>query len=195
VQDAPLDFNYKNDIVALVTECLIKGIEARTMDVGFPKPKKPENVRQRSQIDQYNQAIIDYDHKSEVVRRKQIDTDMHQGWVLTEYLYEKLTQMDHDGISLKEDIGQMVYGMDVYHEQNRAKNIQFFPESSSEVLSRGRAPRRVLTSLDQAELKLVKGDTNGAEAIANAKHSQMQKEMQRVRILAELLSAMSGAGG
>ena len=186
VQDAPLEFNYKNDIVALVTECLIKGIEARTMDVGFPKPKKPENVRQRSQIDQYNQEIIDYEHKSEVVRRKQVDTDMRQGWVLTEYLYEKLAQMDRESVSLKEDIGQMVYGMDVYHEQNRAKNIQFFPESSSEVLSRGRPAHRVLTSLDQAELKLIKGDTNGAEAIAKKELATTPNSGEATYILARI---------
>ena len=34
VQDAPLEFQYKSDIVALLAECLIKGIEARTNRAG-----------------------------------------------------------------------------------------------------------------------------------------------------------------
>ena len=33
VQEAPLDYVYKTDVVALLTECLIKAAEARTMDV------------------------------------------------------------------------------------------------------------------------------------------------------------------
>ena len=40
VQQAPLEFTYKSDIVALLAECLIKAVEAQTMDVGLPKPLK-----------------------------------------------------------------------------------------------------------------------------------------------------------
>ncbi len=36
VRDAPLDFRYRSDSVALTVECLIKAIEARTMDTGVP---------------------------------------------------------------------------------------------------------------------------------------------------------------
>jgi len=38
VQNAPLEFTYKSDIAALLTECLIKAVEAQLMDVGFPRP-------------------------------------------------------------------------------------------------------------------------------------------------------------
>ena len=34
VRDAPLDYTYKSDVVALVIECMIRAIEARTMDTG-----------------------------------------------------------------------------------------------------------------------------------------------------------------
>ncbi len=36
VQDAPLEFAFKSDIVSLLTECLIKAVEIQTMDVGLP---------------------------------------------------------------------------------------------------------------------------------------------------------------
>ncbi len=171
VSDAPIDFLYKSDIVALTTECLIKAIEARTMDVGIAKPSKPTNVRQRTEIDNYNQAIIDYDKRAEAVRRRRVVLDMESGWVLTESFYDKLALVDREGVSLKESIGELVYGMDVPHEVDRAKKIPFFQPGSPELVggggvSRARAPRAALTAMDQAELKLQKGDKAGAEEMA-----------------------------
>ncbi len=49
VQAAPLDFTYKADIVALLTECLIKAAEIQTMDVGIPKPKRPDAEQKNAQ--------------------------------------------------------------------------------------------------------------------------------------------------
>ena len=34
IRDAPLDFRFRSDPIALTVECLIKAIEARTMDTG-----------------------------------------------------------------------------------------------------------------------------------------------------------------
>jgi len=34
VRDAPLDYTYRSDVVALVIECMIRAVEARTMDTG-----------------------------------------------------------------------------------------------------------------------------------------------------------------
>ena len=172
VSDAPIDFTYKSDIVALTTECLIKAIEARTMDVGIPKPAKPAAVKQRTEIDAYNEAIIDYDRKSEAVRRKQVVLDMESGWVLTESFYDKLALQDREGISLKESIGEMVYGMDVNHEVDHAKKIPFFKADSTNLVggggvNRARAPRRILTAMDQAELQLQQGERASAEALAD----------------------------
>ena len=41
IRDAPLDFRFRSDTVALTIECLIKAIEARTMDTGIPEYKIP----------------------------------------------------------------------------------------------------------------------------------------------------------
>ena len=41
VQDAPIEFTYKSDAVALITECLIKAIEARMYVIDSPAPQKP----------------------------------------------------------------------------------------------------------------------------------------------------------
>lgn len=164
VQDAPLEFIYKNDMVALTTECMIKAIEARVMDVGFPKPKKPSQVKQRSEMEKYEADLTDYERRAEVVRQRRVDRDMRLGYVLTDYLYGKLAQLEHTNEALKDSIGEIVYGMDVQHQVSVAKNIQFFPEGTREFV--GRTPVRQPKGLDLAEIKLMKGDRAGADEMA-----------------------------
>ena len=65
--------------------------------------------------------------------------------------------------SFKESIGQMVYGMDVSQQLNHVKNIAFSQQGDSDVVHR--APPE-LRGLDLAEMKLMKGDTDGAGALA-----------------------------
>ena len=43
VQDAPLEFFYKSDVVALMTESLIKAIEARMYVIAAAPPPKPKS--------------------------------------------------------------------------------------------------------------------------------------------------------
>ena len=45
VREAPLEFRYRSDTVPLTIECLIKAIEARTMDTGIPEYKIPAERR------------------------------------------------------------------------------------------------------------------------------------------------------
>jgi hypothetical protein len=165
VQGAPLDFTYKSDIVALITECLIKAIEAQTMDVGLTKPKRPDVVKQRADIERYNADMAEYDRQAELIRRKAVDLDVRQGWVLVSYFYDKLGQMEKESISLKEDIGEMVYGMDVDRERHQAEQVIFLPEGTHDFVRR--APLQ-LRGLDLAEKKLIGGDIAGAGELAKA---------------------------
>jgi len=164
VQDAPLDFTYKSDISAFITENLIKAVEAHTMDTGFAKPKRPSQVRQRSDMTGYEAAVTTWERQSEAVRRKQVDLDIRHGWVLAGYFYDKLTQMEKDGVSLKEDIAEMVYGMDVDRERHSAEQVTFLPEGSHDFVKR--APRQP-KGLELAEMKLMKGDVDGASQMAD----------------------------
>ena len=104
VQDAPLEFTYKSDISALLTECLIKAIEAQTMDVGVPEPEAPDSGQQRTDITTYEANLTAWEHEAEIVRRKQVDLDMRQGWILTDYFYDKIGAMAKEGVSLREEI-------------------------------------------------------------------------------------------
>jgi len=165
VQDAPLDFIYKSDIAAFLTECLIKAVEIQTMDVGLAKPKRPEQVKQRADLERYDAEMADYDRQAEAVRRKNVNLAVRQGWVLVDYFYGKVGQMAKDGVSLREDIGEMVYGMDVDREKHTAEQVTFLPEGTHDFVRR--APRQV-SGLDLAEMKLMKGDLDGAASLAQA---------------------------
>ena len=128
VQDAPLEYTYKTEIVPLLTECLIKAIETHTMDVGIPKPQKPgPAVKARADLERYDAEMSDYEHQAEAVRRKAVNLAMRQGWVLVDYFYDQIGAMERDGVSLKENMGQMVYGMDVDHERHKDQQIAFLP--------------------------------------------------------------------
>jgi hypothetical protein len=165
VQDAPLEYTYKTEIVPLITECLIKSIEIHTMDVGLARPQKPgPAVKTRADLERYDAEMSAYEHQAETVRRKAIDLAMRQGWVLTDYFYDQIGSMERAGISLKENMGQMVYGMDVDHERHKAQQVAFLPQGSRDVLRR---PAPQLTVLQLAEMKMLKGDLDGASAIAN----------------------------
>lgn len=187
VQDAPLEFTFKSNIVALLTECLIKAVEDRTMDVGLVKPTKPSAVKQRTDMERYDAEMAVYDRQAEAVRRKAVDLDVRQGWVLVDYFYDKLGPMEKESISLKEDIGEMVYGMDVDRELHKDRQIAFLPEGSHEVVRR--APRQ-LSGMELAELKIFKGDLDGAAAIAKAAladprgdHAQAHYVLARVDLM------------
>jgi tetratricopeptide (TPR) repeat protein len=95
--------------------------------------------------------------------------------------------MEKDSISLKEDIGEMVYGMDVDRERHRDEQIVFLPEGTHDLVRR--APRQV-SGLDLAEMKLLKGDLDGASTLAKTAlddpkgdHGQAHYVMARVNLM------------
>lgn len=193
VQDAPLDFTYKSDISALLTECLIKAIEIQTMDVGLAKPTRPEPTASRAAFGKYSDAMGVYDRRAEAVRREHVDLAMRQGWVLVDYFYGKLGAIQKEGVSLKEDIAEMVYGMDVERERHRDEQIAFLSQGTHEVVHH--SPRQ-LTGLELAETKLLKGDLDGASTLAKnaladpqGDHAQAHYVMARI----DLMQSQPGA--
>jgi tetratricopeptide (TPR) repeat protein len=162
VKDAPLDYSYRSDVVALVVECMIRAVEARTMDTGVTIYKIPADVR-RSDLEQATHEHNASVEAAEAVRRHAVQESMADGFVLTEYFYNAFASFERAPQSFKESIGEMVYGMDVNAELNRAKHTAFNPQSSSDVVQH--TPRE-LRGLDLAEMKLLKGDTDGAGALA-----------------------------
>jgi hypothetical protein len=164
VEDAPLEYIYKTDVVALVTECMIKAIEARTMYVGFSPPVKPTGAKVRADEQKYTEELTAYDRQAEVVRRQQVALDMRQGWVLVEYFYQEFQKFEHQPAGLGESMGEMVYGMDVDRVKHSAEQITFLPQGSTEFATR--APR-AMTPMALAEKLMLQGKPEDAEEIAD----------------------------
>jgi tetratricopeptide (TPR) repeat protein len=163
VREAPLEFRYRSDAVPLTIECLIKAIEARTMDTGVPVYKIPANA-DRSDMPRYEHERQIYQQKVDAIRWAAVRHDMSQGFVLTQYYYEQLIQFEKDPASLRDTIGEMVYSMDVEQQVHRARQIEFDKEADGEVLEHSK-PRK-LTGLDLAEARLAAGDVATASAMA-----------------------------
>jgi hypothetical protein len=163
VRDAPMEFRFRSDSVALTIECLIKAIEARTMDTGIPEYNIPVNA-DRSEMPHYERERQLYQQKVDAVRIAAMNHDMTQGFVLTQYFYTQLILFEKDPASLRDTIGEMVYSMDVEAEDHQARQIEFDKEADGDVLTRS-APRK-LTGLDLAEARLAAGDVATASSMA-----------------------------
>lgn len=165
VREAPLEFRYRSETVPLVVECLIKAIEARTMNTGIPDYKIPAGV-DRSELPRYERERIGTQQKQEAVRVAAVQHDMKQGFVLTQYFFEQLIQFEKNAASLRDTIGEMVYGMDIEQQVHRARQTEFDQKADDDILQQRSKPR-TLTGLDLAEAKLAAGDTATASAMAH----------------------------
>jgi tetratricopeptide (TPR) repeat protein len=188
VSDAPLDFIYRSDIVSLVIECMIRAIEARTMDTGLQEFKIPPNVP-RSELESYDRQRNASLQKISAVRLQAVSQSMAQGYVLTQYFYEQLIGFERTPISLKESIGEMVYGMDVDSQIHRARQVEFVQQGSSDVV---RHTPRQLRGLDLAEMKLMKGDPAGAGQLAKQAIDQHTAEPDRANFILARVDLMNG---
>ncbi len=177
VRDAPLAYRYRSDTVPLVVECLIKAIEARTMDTGVPVYTIPAGVI-RSDLPRYEHQREIYQQKVDAVRLATVHHDMTQGFVLTQYFYSQLLQFEKDPAGLRDVIGEMVYGMDVEQQVRRARDIDFDTTADDDVLQR--STPRALTGLDLAEAKLSAGDIATASAMARKVLAEPADTLQSV---------------
>jgi tetratricopeptide (TPR) repeat protein len=179
VREAPLEYTFRSDIVSLVTECMIRAVEARTMDTGVAPFKAPEVVG-HSDFAAVENARRATEQKAEAVRQSTVKRDMQEGYVLTAYFYEKLTQFEKEPQSFKETIGEIVYGMDVPSEVGRAKHVTFIQQNEDDVVRRG---TRQLHGLDLAEMKLMQGDFAGAATLAHQELDRHTADVARADFL------------
>jgi hypothetical protein len=179
VREAPLDYTYRSDIVSLVVECIVRAIEARTMDTGIPVFKAPAKVT-HAELAQVDRERQEYQQKSEAVRQQAVRLAMSQGYILTAYFYDQLKPFENDPASLKDSIGEMVYGMDAESQIRRSKTIPFAAEGSQDVVRR--VPR-TLHGLDLAEMKLMKGDTAAAAELAQQALAQKSGDPARANFI------------
>jgi len=188
VQPSPLSYQYKSDILSLVTECMIRAIEAHTMDTGIPPYKIPSHI-DRNQLAAVNSAENDYEHKVEAVRRQAVRSDMVQGFILTDYFYGQFRQFQDNPTTLQEAVGEMVYGMNVDVEKHRVQDIVFAPQSDQDVMQPA-SPQAAM--LDEGEKKLVAGDIAAAADIAQKVLDAHTGDSGRAEFLLARADIMSG---
>jgi hypothetical protein len=189
VQDAPLEFFYKSDVEALLTECLIKGIEARTFIIAAPVPHKPTAIRARADEEPYEAAMAAYASETALERLRLVDSDERQGWTLTGYFYRALELMEKTGDGLRDEIAPMIYGMDVGGEERHARQILFVKEAPSDPLRPSPRPHAA-QGMDLAEFDLMKGDSDAAAQLAdkemlapNGDHGRAQYVLARIDLM------------
>lgn len=188
VQPAPLPFVVKNNILALVTESMIRAIEAHTMDTGVPVYKPPAHI-DRNQLPAVNNAMNRYDRNVARVRQQAVADDMTQGYILTQYFYDQLRIFSDNPTTLQEAVGEMVYGMNVDIEKRRIQDIVFAPRAAQDALQRAAAQPALL---DEAEQKLVAGDTAGAARLAQQALAQHGAHPGRAQFILARANIMSG---
>ena len=142
IQSAPIDDSYKRDATLLLTESLIRAIEARTA-------KMAGDAKQ-----------------VEAARSARADESMKQGFVLTRYFYERLIPFEKDTVGIRDAFADLIYQIDVPREKKRIEGVQFSAAAkSSDVVGSAAAPQEGRL-LDMAEEKLKQNDVAGARHIA-----------------------------
>ncbi len=143
VQGAPLDVAYKRDMALLVTESLIRAIEARMIPGKNAEPQRQEAVQK----------------------------DMTEGFVLTQYFYDNLLKFEPESVSLKDAFADWVYYLDVGKQRKIAQETKFTAKAPTEVVKsktpdKEQQPQQPKSQIEIAEHKMKMGDLVGAENIA-----------------------------
>jgi hypothetical protein len=188
VREAPLDYRYRADIVSLVVECMIRAVEARTMDTGIDLKPIPADVA-RNDVErayrEHNAAVA----KDAALRQQSVNHSMSEGFVLTQYFYTELVAFEKTPASLKETIGEMVYGMDVSQEMSRVRKIQFLEQDTPDVV------REVVvrpSQLDMAEMSLQKHDPKTATDLIQAALKQHVSDPSRANFILARADLLTG---
>jgi tetratricopeptide (TPR) repeat protein len=122
MREAPVDEVYREDVASLVSECLIRAIEARTMDTGLAPVKLATGARIS---DDASKAELQRQQQVEAIRVARAQRDTQEGFVLTKYFFDQLKNYERSNESLLDAVGAMVYGMDVDEVSHQAMHIQF----------------------------------------------------------------------
>jgi len=162
VKNAPMDESFKSSSSLLVTECMIRAIEARTLG---------------------NKNTPD------VQRHAFVDAAARQGYVLTGYFYDAFQRFERSPEGLKNAYSDMLNGIDVSKEQKRASQIQFASTADPELLHLSRPVQRKL--LLTAEQRLSAGDPAGAKQLAQQALDQKTEDAGRALFILAQVATMN----
>src|ERR1043165_9824654 len=107
VRNAPMEQSFKNDASLLVNECLIRAIEVRT---SIPK-------------------------SNEAARTASVRRSVEEGFVLTRVFYDELGDFEKGSMGMKDDYGNLLHGISLDRERQRARDVVFRQQAAPEVVS------------------------------------------------------------
>ena len=135
VENAPLDKSFKSDVSLLLTESLIRAVEARLAPGG---------------------------KNAEAARLKLVADDMSEGYVLTQYFYEQLVKFEQEPTGLQDAFPDWLYYCDIGHEKKRIAEVQFSSKAAPEIVTASNTGTKLL---QEAERKLADGDFREARRL------------------------------
>jgi hypothetical protein len=169
VKRAPLEESFRTDITLLVTECMVRAIEIRTMG---------------------NKQT------AEAMRLQAVDDAVRQGYILTKYFYTALGTFEKDpaGAGMRNAYTDILDGIDVKAQEKAASEVQFAQATAPELVQLSRLEdRRMLMT---AEKRLVAGDPKGAQELAQqALDKKIGDEGRALFILAQVAVANKNREG
>jgi len=162
VQNAPMEQSFKYDIGLLVTESLVRAIEARFLG------SRPGTGKSVSKQD-------------EALRDAAVADAMSEGYVLTQYFYDTLKAFEKEPTGLKDSYGTWLYNVSLSHEQKRARELVFKDRAAPELVH---ASKPVQVGLvDAAEAQLASGDVSSAEELAKSALQRKNEDPARAMFL------------
>lgn len=166
VKLAPMDESFKADASLLTTECVIRAIEARRALNGNSTPEQQEEAVQQS---------------------------MAQGFVLTQYFYDKLLDFERDNAGFRNDLPAMLTQIDIRKEAKRASQVQFAESAQPELLQLQRPHENKL--LATAQERLSAGDTAAAEKLAKQALAEKTEDPGRALFILAQISLRGNIDG
>jgi tetratricopeptide (TPR) repeat protein len=161
VQSSPMDEAFKSNISLLVTECMVRAIELRTDS-----------------------------SKNEDQRKKTLDEDDSDGYVLTRSFYDLLGAFEKDPISLRNAYSGMMSAIDVGKEAKRDKHIAFASDAAPELVRQTRQKSEHL--LMHAERELAGGDPKLAQKLAQQALEEQEDDPGRAFFVLAQVASMNG---
>jgi hypothetical protein len=161
VQSAPMDEAFKSNISLLVTECMVRAIELRT------DPSKNEDQR-----------------------KKALDEDDSDGYVLTHSFYAELGTFEKDPYGLRNAYPGLLGGIDAGKEAKRAKQIAYASEAVPELVRQSQQKSEHL--LMHAERELSEGNAKLARQLAMQALEEQQDDPGKAFFVLAQVASMSG---
>src|SRR4051794_39417366 len=162
VQNAPMEQSFKYDIGLLVTESVVRAIEARFLGGHAPGAKSNSKLE-------------------EAQREAAVKEATEEGYVLTDYFYQTLKAFEKEPAGLKDSYGNWLYNISLTREQKRAREIVFKDRAAPELVHASKPMQVGL--VDAAETKLSSGDIAGAEQLAQAALQRKNEDPARALFL------------